>query len=550
MKIQRANISVISLFLLYGVCGLVLFHFFGNAVRGWIDTPSVFVWWGSQWLNPDCEAQHGPLVALLSVWLFFRGIKCNAQHSSEPRISMGIAILFIGCIVHVFGYLIQHTRVSIVAFLIYLIAGAFLFGGQRAGRASLFPCILMLFSIPLQVLFDEFSYPLRVAVIDATHWLSSMVGFGVVREGTMLFSADGSYRYDVAPACSGLRSLMAIVSLTLLVGHLSFRNIWPQALLFFLAFLFAYIGNVVRLFSIIVVAEAWGQDAGGKAHDYGGFIVFVFVLGLSLAFVSLLLRWKPELAFKSAAHEKGETAFRWGAWTPRGIMVSASCVLFLSIASGFAIYQVERKVVTNACGVLLAEDNVNPVPLPNVLNFDWMGKHVPVSEIELATLPSDTGFSRAIYQNLSGDQVFVSVVLSGKDRTSIHRPEICLHAQGWTIVGKRKHIFEMPPEFGGQLETTLLSIERTLESGEVVEGLFSYWFIAEDVVVATHGERVLWGFLDRVLKFKSNRWAYVFGQTIIQSDEETGLKHLQEVIELVIPKFKKEDVHPPEIAQR
>jgi hypothetical protein len=48
-------------------------------------------------------------------------------------------------------------------------------------------------------------------------------GIDVLRSGTQLFAPDGSYQYDVAAACSGVRSLMALTALSLLVGYLNFR---------------------------------------------------------------------------------------------------------------------------------------------------------------------------------------------------------------------------------------------------------------------------------------------------------------------------------------
>ena len=55
--------------------GVAVFQFFGNANRGYIDTASLFYWWGYQWINPGSETEHGWLILGLSAWLFWR----NAQ---------------------------------------------------------------------------------------------------------------------------------------------------------------------------------------------------------------------------------------------------------------------------------------------------------------------------------------------------------------------------------------------------------------------------------------------------------------------------------------
>ena len=72
---------------------------------------------------------------------------------------------------------------------------------------------------------------LRLQVIKFSTVVAKALGFEVIRNGTQLFAPDGSYGYDVAPACSGIRSLTALTALTLLLGYLSFRALWRRVLM-------------------------------------------------------------------------------------------------------------------------------------------------------------------------------------------------------------------------------------------------------------------------------------------------------------------------------
>ena len=56
------------------MAGFVVFQWFGNATRGYIDTTSLFYWWGYQWTNEASESEHGWLILGLSVWLFWRNL--------------------------------------------------------------------------------------------------------------------------------------------------------------------------------------------------------------------------------------------------------------------------------------------------------------------------------------------------------------------------------------------------------------------------------------------------------------------------------------------
>ena len=61
--------------LVAGITGAALFQFFGNASRGYVDTPSLFWWWISQWIDPGAETEHGWLMLGLSAWLFWRNVR-------------------------------------------------------------------------------------------------------------------------------------------------------------------------------------------------------------------------------------------------------------------------------------------------------------------------------------------------------------------------------------------------------------------------------------------------------------------------------------------
>ena len=64
----------------------------------------------------------------------------------------------------------------------------------------------------------------------------------------------------------------------------------------------------------------------------------------------------------------------------------------------------------------------------------WFGVDQKISDRELEMLAGDTEFARKVYTDAAGNVIFVSIVLSGTDLdNSIHRPERCLPAQGWTI---------------------------------------------------------------------------------------------------------------------
>ena len=525
--------------LVCAIAGGLVFQFFGNAVRGYIDTGSVFWWWGWQWFNPGSETEHGPLILGLAGWLFWRNLQQQnsaTRDSSGADTSNGAAAfaMIVALGAHVLGYMVQQTRLSIVAVLIFTWGVLRLAGGARWGRAAAFPLMLMLFSIPVGVL-DAVGFHLRLGVIGVTETIAQWVGIEVVRNGTQLFSPDGSYQYDVAAACSGVRSLMALLALSAVLGYIVLRSPVKRVGVFLLAFPLTFLGNVVRIAAIVLAGELLGQRAGEIVHDWAGFIVFVVVLGGVQLTAAWLARSEsnpttPRPPASSVCNHYGYKLTRRDAWrVALGVVVAA-----VLVTGG--LWRIDHWEVRAAAGVPLAEDGLNPAPLPAFLGTEWIGQTIEVSSVEREILPPDTGFARRLYVSVADrrKQVFLSVVLSGQDRTSIHRPELCLVGQGWSIEGRDSASFEA--DSGGiSVPAAVLQISREVVppggARQVVPALFAYWFVGREEVAISTPERLWQTALNR-LRLRPDRWAYVVAQTLILPGETEADAHerIQEVV--------------------
>ncbi len=269
------------LFFYMGAAWLVFFHFLGNSVFGYVDTPSLFVWMDYSYLNPDDE--HGryiPLVVLGLCWWKRRELIEVGKAPWWP----GLAVVGGALVLHLAGFVVQQTRLSIVAFFVGLYGLMGLTWGRAWLRAVFFPYFLFAFCMPLGNTAEAITFPLRMLVTIISVGLSqTFLGVEVVREGTQIIGAQG-FHFDVAPACSGIRSLTALFALTTIYGFVTFRSGWKRLLMMFLAFPLALIGNVVRIVGVLITAEVFGPDAGMKFHDGAGFVTFliaiVVVMGL------------------------------------------------------------------------------------------------------------------------------------------------------------------------------------------------------------------------------------------------------------------------------
>jgi len=148
--------------------------------------------------------------------------------------------------------------------------------------------------------------------------------------------------------------------------------------------------------------------------------------------------------------------------------------------------------------------------LPGTVGKLW-GTEQPVSESEKVMLPPDTQFAKKLYSDGLGSDIHCQVVLAGAEKRSIHRPEICLPAQGWTV--KSGEVVPVKLSNGKTLDVMRLEVVRpvTLSNGETREmtTLFCYWFVGKNATTPHHLVRVLKTNFDILLHNTNHRWAYV-----------------------------------------
>ncbi len=179
----------------------------------------------------------------------------------------------------------------------------------------------------------------------------------------------------------------------------------------------------------------------------------------------------------------------------------------------------------------------------------WYGEDQKISEKELEVLAKDTQFARKLYSDGRGGQIFASIVLSGQDLdNSIHRPERCLPAQGWSVADSRRVRIPLSDASNQSLETTRLHNLRKVPTsdGQTVSiySLNYYWFVGFKDTTASHLRRTYFDIRDRILYGYNQRWAYITVASTItkglapfgRSEEDTDAE-LKDFIQQLLPKF-------------
>jgi exosortase len=280
-----------------------LFHFLGNATLGYINTPSLLNWmYQSYTKSAVADDEHGlliPFVVVGLLWWKRKELLALPLRSWWP----GLLLLAAALLIHIMGYAVQQPRVSIAALLAGVYALAGLVWGPAFLRASFFPFFLFGFMIPLGSLTEPLTFPLRLLVTKTVALMCQhLLAIDVVSNGTQLLNGMHTYQYDVAPACSGIRSLVAIVAIAIIYAFTSFQSWWQRGLMMASAIPLAFVGNTFRMLVIVLAAEFGGQGAGNKAHESSFWSLLPYVpaiLGLVL-----LGRWLEKIQDRKAKAKK------------------------------------------------------------------------------------------------------------------------------------------------------------------------------------------------------------------------------------------------------
>lgn len=242
----------------------------------------LFLDWGK-----DPNYSHGFLVVPACAWILWKERARFAATPIKPSwwglgiIAGSLTILIVG----VLGAELFLSRTS----LIFLLAGLVIqFRGWRFFRAAFFPWAILFLAVPLPaIIFNQIALPLQFQASRLASAMLSLVGIPVLREGNVIQLP--SLSLDVVEACSGLRSLMSLITLAAFYGYIVDRRTGRRILLVLVAVPIAVVANGLRIMGSGFLGEYWSPDkAEGFFHMFSGLLIFVVSFGLLMAFQALV----------------------------------------------------------------------------------------------------------------------------------------------------------------------------------------------------------------------------------------------------------------------
>lgn len=247
-----------------------------------------------QW-SSDENYSHGFIIIPFALYFAWENRRALMATPAEPRaagfllVAASLLLLLAGLL----GAELFLTRISLIG----VIAGSVWFlRGSRHLRLLAFPLLLLVLMVPLPAMvFNQIAFPLQLLASRAGETVLATAGVPVLREGNVLELA--STKLEVAQACSGIRSLISLLTLGVILGKLAEPRLAIRILLAVLTVPVAIAANAARVAGTGLAANWIGPEAAeGFFHTFSGWLVFVAAFGLLLLAQRALARTTWSLA--------------------------------------------------------------------------------------------------------------------------------------------------------------------------------------------------------------------------------------------------------------
>ena len=244
----------------------------GHMMTDWYDDPNY---------------SHGFLVPLIAGyfvherWDTLKSMKVSPNNAGLFLILFGAVLLVIANI----GSELYTSRSS----LIVILAGAVLFfWGTGIFKALMLPLCFLIFMVPLpEIVYNAIAFPMKLMVAEYSVDFMDAIGIIVIREGNIIMFPE--ITLEVADACSGLRSLMSLITLAVAFSFFIHISLVKRVIIVTSAIPIAIFTNALRVIGTGILSRHYGAAAAeGFFHEFAGLLVFALAVVMLVGFGILL----------------------------------------------------------------------------------------------------------------------------------------------------------------------------------------------------------------------------------------------------------------------
>jgi exosortase D (VPLPA-CTERM-specific) len=375
-----------------------------------------------RWTTQE-EYSHGFLIPIVVIWLLWTRRQALFASIGRPAWT-GPILLLLAMAMHITGELSAIFILSQFAFVVALLGIILGIGGFPLLRVTFIPIIFLIFAIPLPYFVDA-NLSLQLQLI------SSQLGVFFIRLFQIPVYLDGNiidlgtYKLQVVDACSGLRYLFPLLSLSFLAAYRFHAPIWQRAAVLFSSIPITIAMNGLRIGLVGVTVDRWGsQMAEGVLHFFEGWIIFLACAVLLAAEIYLLARISGRGFFE--AFHIPTVAVRVSPEPKSADRMPLIACLLLMCATGLAGSSISNR------SEIIPERN-RFVTFPVTLG-EWQG-HASMLDPQVENFLALDDYILSDYSKSDGKAVnlYVAYYASQRNGESPHSPLVCIPGDGWLI---------------------------------------------------------------------------------------------------------------------
>jgi exosortase D (VPLPA-CTERM-specific) len=423
-------------------------------------------WW------TDENYSHGlliPFVIAIIIWREWDSLRIAAR---DAQVWLGgsicltaLLLLFAG----VLGAELFTTRISMVLMLAGVVVYLF---GTRVLRALSIAFVLLLLAIPIpQILFNRIAFPLQIWASKMAVWGIRLFDVPTTRSGNVIdilpSGAIQAISLEVVEACSGIRSLMTLVTLALLLayftrrssgrnGALSTSDLWRAVVLMISAAPIAVLTNAGRVTATGILTYHYGKQATLSTwHDLSGWVVYLVALALLVVTNLILMR---VFRANSRARDIGHGFYG------RGVSGRILPLLVLLAAGALTVTWLNNR----------GEAEIGHPPLSELSSNlgDWQqigGNIIFDTQVEGVLRTSDYVMREYSLPEGRIANLYVGFYASQRAGATYHSPQNCLPGAGW-VMSDPQHV-DIPTRDG-----RVFSANRYVVENGIYHEVMIYWY--------------------------------------------------------------------------
>jgi len=444
-----APLLTLGIAILVGACLLVIFD---DAIAWMVKR------WGFD------EYNHGPMIPFVAFYLFW--LRAKDLDDLHPEGSwLGFAAIGLGLVLQVLGALSAIFEIAQYGLIVAIWGIAIAAAGLRGMRVLWVPLVYLLFMVPL----PNF---LEARLTASLQLLSSQIGVAVIRAAGLSVYLEGNvidlgtYKLQVAEACSGMRYLFPLMSFGFLCAVLMRGRWWQRGILFISTVPITILMNSFRIGAIGILVNYYGiEQAEGFLHDFEGWVIFMACVSILFILIWIFARMEKQkflqifgLDIPSLPDLQRLTASA----RPNGPVLAGTAMLVIAAIAALTVSRPPALIPVHA-----------PLQAMPMQMGAWQGRDLGVEQQILDTLKlSDYAMSTF---SRTGDPVPVGLWIayyeSQAQGASVHSPRACLPGGGWQVEDLNEYLVPNVLADGGSLR-----VNRAIIAMGDQRQVVYYWF--------------------------------------------------------------------------